>query len=490
MNNRETFIVLATSFIEFLKLCKVNDANLGTVIFEVWPHLIELAKLFKKERNIIVLKARQLGVSTLLALYALWKVMTCPGFNCLILSAGEKPAARLLDKAKFAYTHLPDWLKTSIPFGKWSETELTFPVMNSRIVALPSTESPSIGESSSLVIMDEHDYHAYPESDFAAAEPTASAGGQIICVSTSDKTKPNSLFKTLCRQAMEGVNNFKFHFIGWSSRPKRDDEWLERERLSYIGREDEFDENYPSTPEQALSPVSARSFFNTDVLKSLIDKSTEPLETKFGFVFVYSKFQPKILYGGGADISQGVGKDYQACVILGKRGFSVEDVAYIHANDLSVKTYAYYTAELGKEYNYPLLAGESNSMGLSYLQELQELGYQRLYFRDEKRQQLGWATTNVNQRGNVGTRDMVLVDLAQALADGLLIIRYKPLLLQLLDFQRLEGRSGKIEFKSVGKHDDLVMACAIAFQMIKNKSHGATQPQTRLVETITGGMYS
>lgn len=471
------FVRIATDFRYFLSLCKINDAHKGVISFEFWPHLLELITVFLTQSKIIVLKSRQVGVSYILALYALWKAMTCKGFNCLIISAGEKPAARLLEKAKFAYMHLPEWIRQNVPYGKWSETEITFPTIGSRIVALPSTESPAVGETASLVIMDEHDFHAYPESDFAAAEPTASAGGQIICVSTSDKTKPDSLFKVLCKQAMEKVSSFYFHFIPWDARPGRDEGWLEEEAKSYIGREDELDENYPSTPEQALSPLSAKAFFNTDILTKWLDEVKEPLETRFGCTHIYSKFQPSWAYAGGADISQGVGGDYQALVLLGKKGNSVEDVAYIHANDIQYSTYAHYTNELGLEYNYPLLGGESNSMGLSYLQALQELNYRRLYFRKEN--VLGWWTDGDH-------RERSLIELSQAINDGLLTIRFKPLITQMIDFQRMQGRSGKIEYKSVGKHDDLVIACAIAYQMIKQvRPNVKTQFKSLLVERHT-----
>ncbi len=330
--------------------------------------------------------------------------------------------------------------------------------------------------------MDEHDDHAYPESDYAAAEPTASAGGQIICVSTSDKSKPDSLFKTLCRQAMSGENEYFFYFINYEARPGRDSDWYALEKKQYIGREDEFDENYPLTPEQALSPISGASFFPVEIIKRHLENSLEPIETRYGFVHIYTKFQPTWAYSVGADISQGVGGDYQAAVILGKKGLTIEDVAYIHSNDIAVKTFAFYTNELTKEYNFPIVCAEANAMGRGFSEELLELGNRKLFYRDENRERLGWFTDATN-------REIMLVDLAQALADGRLIIRYKPLLIQLLDFQRLKGRTGKIEIKSVAKHDDLVMAVALAYQMIKDKKPGVKTYKSLLEDRTMAGMY-
>jgi hypothetical protein len=120
-------------------------------------------------------------------------------------------------------------------------------------------------------------------------------------------------------------------------------------------------------------------------------------------------------------------------------------------------------SEVGKEYNFPMIAGEANSMGLATLQELTELNYPNLFYRDENRTKLGWWTDQ-------NSKERALIDLDEALVNGILTIRYKPAIDELMSFQRLQGRTGKVEFKGVGTHDDLVMALAIAYQVIKDQS--------------------
>jgi hypothetical protein len=84
------------------------------------------------------------------------------------------------------------------------------------------------------------------------------------------------------------------------------------------------------------------------VLKRLLDNARVPLQTKYGFIDYFTRFQPGFAYAAGADISQGVSRDYQTLVILGKKGLSIEDVAYIHINDLKAKSFAFYIKELGR----------------------------------------------------------------------------------------------------------------------------------------------
>lgn len=464
--------------VKFLEYCKINDAVSQRVIdFEFWPHLVDLISAFQRERQIIVLKSKQVGVSYLIAFYSLWRALTIKAFNALLLSAGEKESALLLEKCKFAYQNLPEFLR--LPVGKYSESEITFPEMGSRIAALPSTEIPGIGATASLVVMDEWDFHRYPESDYATAEPTASAGGQIIGVSTVDKSKPDSLFKSLYKQAKNSENNFYPIFLPWNIRPGRDKEWYEFEKRAYIDREYNFEENYPETEREALSPLSARGFFDGDTLNRLLESCRQPIETKEGIVHIYSNWRPGVAYCAAADESQGQGGDYQCLVVLGKQGLTSEVVAMIHSNNITTDVFAYMTEQLLKEYKYPLLAGEANPIGIAYLNKLQELNYPRLYYSDEKRERVGWLTSKYN-------RETSLLELSEALRSGHLLTYYKPMVLEMFNFQRTAR--GRVE--AVGGHDDTVMALDIANQMLKHISLVVkVKEKPLLVERKTGGMY-
>ncbi len=467
---------------EFLALCKINDAHRGVVDWECWPHLEQLVRDFEANRMVIVLKPKQVGISFILAFYDLWKALTVPGWNSIIISSGQDEAADLLEKCKFAYLNLPKWLQSSIPFNAWSKTEISFPSMGSKIVAEASTEKAGVGKTCSLVVIDEWDFHDYPEADWATAEPTASAGGQIIGVSTIRKNFPDSIFKQKYKQAKQGLNNFHHIFLPWSIRPGRDENWYETERKNFIeDKNHHFEENYPTTEEEALSPISGRTFFDSKVLQSLLDSATEPMETRNNITHVYTKFIPQMAYACGADISQGIGQDYQSFWILGKRGMTIEDVALIHCNDITPPTFAFYCYELAKEYNFPLLVAEVNNPGFEYIRNLLDLNYPKLY--EEKKGKVGW-TTNENNR------ERALHELGGAIANGTLVIRYKPAILEMFDFQHVEGRDNKVKIRSVGRHDDLVMSLAIAYQMIKDlRPSGVSQRTPLVVERRTGGLF-
>ena len=183
----------------FYQFVKISDPNRGTLTFVLWLHLIELIDSFAKHKLHIVLKARQIGLSWLIAAYALWVALTQPNARILLISKGERESFQLLAKCKFIYKHLPDWLQ--FPLSYDSASMLGFKQLESTIVALPSTEAAGRGEASTLVIYDEWDYHEFAEKNFAAIKPTIVAGGQLIGVSTVDKEVPDSFFKQVFKEA-------------------------------------------------------------------------------------------------------------------------------------------------------------------------------------------------------------------------------------------------------------------------------------------------
>lgn len=471
---------------EFFKLCKVNDEIRGGVQFEPWPHIIDLLNVIETNRYISIAKSKKQGISTFLGIRALWKVLTCPGWNHLFISSGEREGSRqLLGPAKYAYLNLPKEIRDAVRPDKWSDTQISFPSMGSGIIVLPSSQSGSVGEAASEVDIDEHDFHQYPDEDWSTAEATTSGGGKMISSSTRWLVNPeNSVWLKTYLLAKEKKNDFVPVFISCFSRPGFDEKWREDKRKNYIAIDGRmFEWNYPRTEDEVLKAIDAVSFFDTSIINNYISQSREPMEDRWGFAHIYSRFHPLTAYAVGVDVSQGVAEDYQSMVILGKRGQTIEDISYIHANKLSSSTFAFYTNELAKEYNFPLLGGEANAMGLSYLQELEQMKYPKLYYRDEQQTKLGWWT-------NKTSRDTALIDLAKAISDGTLVIRYKPLLKQMLEFQRMEGRSGQIEYQSIGKHDDLVMGCAIAYQVLKDVRQPGVKVKSLVTAQTMGGMYA
>lgn len=77
-------------------------------------------------RNII-LKARQLGFTTFQMIFMLDAALFCSNTKCAVIAHNKDDASRLFrEKIKFAYDHLPDWLKRSMPAKTDKAGEMQF----------------------------------------------------------------------------------------------------------------------------------------------------------------------------------------------------------------------------------------------------------------------------------------------------------------------------------------------------------------------------
>ena len=59
----------------------------------------------------IILKSRQLGISTLSAGYSLWLMIFHKDKNILCIATKQETARNMVTKVKFMYDSLPSWLK-------------------------------------------------------------------------------------------------------------------------------------------------------------------------------------------------------------------------------------------------------------------------------------------------------------------------------------------------------------------------------------------
>jgi hypothetical protein len=453
LTNEETLkniVEVAGNPIKFLDYVWISDPLRGAVRFEHWNHLIETLRAFEKDNLVIILKARQIGISWLLAAYALWVILTKPAANVLLISKGEREATELLAKCRFIYSHLPDWLRPELSFD--SATMLGIKVMESKCVALPSTEAAGRSEAATLVICDEWDYHQAAEANFGALKPTIDAGGKLLGVSTVNKQQPDSFFKKIIREVI--TNHFRLLFYGWNVRPNRDNDWYEKQKSEYPDYL--LEQEYPGSLEEALSPLSAKSVFDRDALNKLFSEVVKP-DIKRGYIYILKPPKVGVHYVAGADVGEGVGMDYSALTVIGNYGFCDEVCAVIHSNTIKTDMFAWEIDNLCKQYFNPFLGVENNSLGVAVLNVLSDLRYTNLYSSGKEKKKPGFTTTEK-------IRQTSLIELSNSIADGSFITRFKPQILEMMDFHFKED--GKAE-AGRGAHDDLVISAMIALQMRK-----------------------
>ncbi len=351
---------------------KISDPDKGIIPFEDWPHLLRLLEIFSEHRDVIILKARQLGVSWLVAAYGLWTTLFFESARVLMLSQGEDEATELLDKSRFIHSQLPPFLK--LDKGKDQAGLITFPASHSQIRALPSTEKAGHGYSATLVIRDELEHHPYPDENFGAVGPSIDQGGQLIDLSTVNKMKLFTHFKTRYVGAKAGSNTAFPVFLSVMERASRLDgqsfeEWFEIIQKKYPPWQ--VEQEYPFTEDEALTSLKTRKFFSIDeTYMDVANPITHELSDKYsGLVKIYKLPVVGKKYLVFTDPSDGK-EDPHAIIVTDQFG---EQVAESHGKT-PADTCAQIHDDLVRLYNNAFNSYELNSRaGGIFSQKLKDL---------------------------------------------------------------------------------------------------------------------
>ena len=243
------------------------------ISFTGWPHQLERFEAWQESKSEIILKARQLGMSEAIVIYALYRAMFSK-WRVALLSAGQREARELLARCRRAWYSLPTAKRG---MATWRTDDAEFD-NGGRIMALPSSEDAGVSYTFQLAIMDELAFHPWGESNYAALRPTLSAGGQFIALSTANpRLGPSGLFHDLYFASKDGQTPYQAVFIPWDARPGRDEDWLAVERAAYTGMPEEFDAFYPDTEEDAFVARQGLVFPQFDKLRHVKPPET-PIE--------------------------------------------------------------------------------------------------------------------------------------------------------------------------------------------------------------------
>ena len=163
------------------QFCIIQHPQRGKIKFKLYPFQEDVLKAYREHDYNVVLKSRQLGISTLSAAYSLWTMLFHNDKNVLCIATTKDTAKNLVTKVRIMYDGLPHWLKTQIVEN--NKLSLTFK-NGSQIKAIASNESAGRSEALSLLILDEAAFIEKIDTIWTAAQQTLATGGQCIAVST------------------------------------------------------------------------------------------------------------------------------------------------------------------------------------------------------------------------------------------------------------------------------------------------------------------
>ena len=166
------------------KYVKIQHPIRGTIPFALYPFQASTLQDFATHDFNIVLKSRQMGISTLVAAYSLWLMVFHKDKNVMIISIKQEVSKEIVSKVRFANDNLPTWLKVECK----EDNRLSLKLANgSQIVALSSATNAGRSAALSLLVLDEAAFIEKAEEIWAAAQPTLSTGGKAILLSCVTK---------------------------------------------------------------------------------------------------------------------------------------------------------------------------------------------------------------------------------------------------------------------------------------------------------------
>lgn len=211
------------------KYCYIQHPKRGKILFELYPFQERtLKELIENDYNII-LKSRQLGISTLVAGYALWMCMFQNDKNILVIATKQEVAKNLVLKVREMYKNLPVWLRKNAQTVEDNKLSMRF-ANGSQIKAVASSPDAGRSESLSLLIIDEAAFIDDIDEIWASAQQTLATGGKCIALSTPNGTG-NWFHKQWMNAESKGTGIRKFHTIRlpWTVHPERNQEWRDQQ---------------------------------------------------------------------------------------------------------------------------------------------------------------------------------------------------------------------------------------------------------------------
>lgn len=382
--------------------CWIYDNETSDWIrFRLWKEQYQVIKLIHANQFVIILKARQLGLTWLNLGYALWLMLFRAIATVLLFSKRDDEARYLLgdERLRGMYARLPDWMKAK---NIITDNEHLLELSNgSTARAFPTSAGDSY--TATFALVDEADLVPDLGTMLRSVKPTIADGGQMVLLSRADKRQPNSLFKRTYKAAKLGLNEWVSVFLPWHVRPGRDVAWyaaMVKDTQQNTGGLDDVYEQYPATDEEALAPAQLDKRIPQTWLRRCYEEErpipADALPPDTPDIPDLKVFRPPVpgeRYVVGMDCAEGLptSDDSATDVVEVTRG---EQVAKF-AGKYTPEAHAAMSAKLAHWYNDAPLMPENNNHGWSAILWLKD--NTRLEILEGHNRKDGWSSTTLGK---------------------------------------------------------------------------------------------
>ena len=499
---------------DYIENCLKIKTKSGTVVpFRLNDAQRKLYAVAKRQQDagkpvrLIILKARQLGFSTLTEGLIFHACATRKNVNALIVAHREDATANLFRMSKLFYDELPAPVKPMLRASNAQELVFENPSkLRSEREARPGLRSRircataggrGIGRSDTLQCVHLSEYAFWPDGADGKASTLAGIlqavpslpGTMVVIESTANGFED---FKERWDAAVAGENDFEPVFFAWFENPDYSmpvvpgTEWTPEERdlkAAYQltdgqlqwrrwcianncgGSLDMFRQEYPASPGEAFLHSGTGVFDNEQIVLRL-ERLPGPAgrgeftdgewtESETGAITLYELPEEGVPYVLGGDTA-GEGSDYFTAIVIDN--VSGRIVAKLRQK-YSEPEYVRQIYALGRFYNDALVAIETNFSTYPVM-KLQEIEYPNQYSREREDTYTRQMKKSYGFRTDRQSRPRAIANLVEVFSSHPEWFTDRELLEEMLTFCYNEDHRPEA---LAGKHDDLVMGAAITY---------------------------
>jgi hypothetical protein len=429
----------------------------------------------RRGRQNIILKARQMGITTWIAGRFFLRTITRPGTLTVQVAHTRAAAESIFRTVQRMWENLPeDMRKGPLVRSRSNVRQMVFPKLDSEFRVVSACDE---GAGRGLSIQNLHcsELSRWPGNaaeTLAGLRAALAPGGELVLEST-----PNGACGSFYNEWAGGVDGPKQqglvrHFLPWWMEPaylgtlvaksaysEEERELAKKHKLSgkQIGFRRSLERSYGALRSQEFAEDAETCFratgdctFEVSAIEQRMAELDEPFETRRnGALHIYCLAYPDRKYIVAVDTAGGGSSgDFAAIQVVDlKTGKQCAELQ----QRLRPAELAHVAAELAKEYAGALIAVERNNHGhsvLAYLERSEH--YANVYVQRDG--QAGWLTNMVSKPDAIARFGALLLEQPEMFASKRLLGECRTY---------VSGESGKTGAAS-GAHDDLVMAMAIA----------------------------
>lgn len=438
--------------------CYIVTLDEGKQKFNTRFYQDDMLKIMLENTRSIFKLPRQSGKSAIVAAFLVWEIIFNDYHSCSILANKEKSAKNILKKVKILYKTLPYWLQQGIT--GWSKLSIELE-NGSYIEASATSASGTRSDSINTLVIDECAWIPKNIWDefYSSIYPTVSSSKKSKIIMISTPRGMNHFFK-FWNDAENGKNIFSYYEIGYMDVPAYAEPGFKERTIAELGIQKWTQEYECEFLGSSGTLISSYHLQNTLVMN-------DPDDIRFDDHFriynmpVTDKKEKKNnhQYVMICDFGEGVGLDYSTIQVMDiTNGVPWEEVAVYEDNDIAPSEMPYVMDRIGQFYNQALIIGETNTIGIGILDDLNyDLEYENLFYGDNDH--FGIKMTKASKRsGNMR--------LKQNIEDGNLTVQDGGTISQ---FSTYVKHRDSYQAEEESDHDDLITPLVLFSYFMANR---------------------